>query len=278
MTGIAKSPTYNDDGHAEPPPSYVEAIADTQNRTANAPQNTYAPIAGPSAARPIRQQPNNLPQIARQFPPTFGIYSVGWGGGYTLGEHKDQVLYAVSTHTGWSGQPAVVLHTGPRNSLPLMAAVDFQILSHAMTITLPALPGRGVAGKEEELSSKFNGWSRIHGFSVEVDLASGRREEFEWRHSSGDAITALGADHFGWKLVRMATSPHAAHSSFTTKDGKEVVAAWSRTSMRGSKVAKFQFLGTGETGLLGERWAIMAVVTALGIYERERRDERHRST
>ncbi|KAI1354207.1 hypothetical protein F5Y01DRAFT_274521 [Xylaria sp. FL0043] len=57
------------------------------------------------------------------------------------------------------------------------------------------------------------------------------------------------------------------HSS----DGKEVVAVCAGASLSVSKVLRFRFLGTGADGSLGARWAIMAVASALAIWNRDRR-------
>lgn len=38
-----------------------------------------------------------------------------------------------------------------------------------------------------------------------------------------------------------------------------------------TKRMKFKFLGTGASGDLGERWAVMTVASALKIWDRERR-------
>lgn len=46
---------------------------------------------------------------------------------------------------------------------------------------------------------------------------------------------------------------------YMASDGREVVAAW--TTYSRSRVGKFRFTGTGLSGLLGEKWAIAAIVT-----------------
>jgi hypothetical protein len=85
-------------------------------------------------------------------------------------------------------------------------------------------------------------------------------------------------------------APGSANASFISRssDGREVVAVFagavSSISMskstpmspmsnnnNKSKVLRFRFLGTGADGSLGDRWAIMAVATALAIWNRDRR-------
>ncbi|KAI0427852.1 hypothetical protein F5Y09DRAFT_314977 [Xylaria sp. FL1042] len=156
-------------------------------------------------------------------------------------------------------------------------------------------------------------------FSIETTASGRSREYFEWRHSSGVEVEALGGRHSGWKLVRVSlpapaiatplttmttttttpTTPTAllplhrtvsspsSHSSSYPKrhrignsnhtllghssDGKEVVAVCAGASMSVTKVLRFRFLGTGADGSLGARWAIMAVASALAIWNRDRR-------
>lgn len=58
----------------------------------------------------------------------------------------------------------------------------------------------------------------------------------------------------------------------TSSDGREIVAVWAGAGMASvSKVLRFRFLGTGADGSLGDRWAIMAVASALAIWNRDRR-------
>jgi hypothetical protein len=196
---------------------------------------------------------------------------------FTLGEHQSQPLYTISTHTGWSGQPDVLLHSGPNDSSPPLAGASSNTFSRSSTVELPPLPGSGRASAEETLD--FSGFGHgKYSFSVEVGSA-GRREAFEWRHSHGKEVDALGGARTGWKLVRVATDApggDARGSRFVsggprTSDGKEVVAAWSNARMSMTKQLSFQFMGSGATGALGERWAVMAVITALRIWDRERK-------
>ena len=152
-----------------------------------------------------------------------------------------------------------------------------------MTITLPPLPGRGAAGSEVRVEAEF-GWHRTYRFMIETGThpSNIRPETYEWRHSYGEAIAALDGDRDGWKLVRMTNGPppgvdgQFVPGGYMTSDGKEVVAAWTDAFMSMTKRAKFAFLGTGQSGLLGERWAVMAVMSALGIWEKERRAKNRR--
>ncbi|KAI0541710.1 hypothetical protein GGR58DRAFT_455900 [Xylaria digitata] len=124
------------------------------------------------------------------------------------------------------------------------------------------------------------------GFSIETSASGRSRESFEWRHSSGVEVEALGGRHSGWKLVRVSLPPihmgknhHHSNSALGhSSDGKEVVAVWAGANMSVSKILRFRFIGSGADGSLGERWAIMAVATALAIWNRNRRSRSGGST
>ena len=158
-------------------------------------------------------------------------------------------------------------------------------------ITLPALPNFGRDTTEEPLEQSTGFLhSTVYSFSIEVetgDPVTGgggggalRREGFEWRASHGDEVKELDRWSHGWKLVRLhgeaegIGGTRAVRDAGTTSDGKEVVAVfatysgWSRT-----KAAKFRFLGTGAAGHLGRRFAIMAVITALRIWDLQKKKQ-----
>ena len=102
-------------------------------------------------------------------------------------------------------------------------------------------------------------FSRTHSFEVEVGVGGGRmvRERFEWRSSRGAEVKDVGGSHRGHKLVRA--------------NGGEVVATYAEWSMSMTKQLGFQFVGSGAAGVLGERWAVMAVISALALHVQEKR-------
>lgn len=108
-----------------------------------------------------------------------------------------------------------------------------------------------------------------------------RREAFEWRFSQGKEVKVFGAWSTGWKLVRLdgvaesesesgeGSSSRSERRHGQTSDGKPVVAVVAdNTSPSTNKIAKFHFVGAGATGELGERWAFMALMTAVRVWER----------
>lgn len=160
-----------------------------------------------------------------------------------------------------------------------------------------AAPGARVEPVAVRLPTRM---SRVFGFHVEVPwgpapgtagvdpaaagaTAAGveawRRESYEWRPSSHSlAVGGLGGASQGWQLVRLERELPPPAGGFAVAgtgppsgDGYEVVAACTTAVMSMTKLWKFAFLGTGVSGALGERWAVMAVVTGLVIWDRENR-------
>ncbi|KAI1859283.1 uncharacterized protein JN550_012092 [Neoarthrinium moseri] len=264
------------------PPPYTEA---TGQSSAATPQQG-PPAHQPSAQHPGPQGPAQA-QVARQFPPAFSVYrDSAWGRTYMLGEHQATPLYAITLHTGWSGQPDVVLHGSSSENAPPLAGVETTAFSRAATVSLPPLPGSGRSVAEEPMA--FSGFGNgTHSFTIEVGNTgtTGRRESFEWRHSHGAEVDQLGGRGSGWKLVRLASDApegvgggsHFVGGGPQSSDGKEVVAVWANARTSLSKILNFRFFGSGVTGVMGERWAIMAVITALRIWDKERKSRQNSS-
>jgi hypothetical protein len=178
-----------------------------------------------------------------------------------LGEHQDQPIYALTTHTGWSGNPDVVLHTTTDKKSPPLATAKFRTFSNDTMIVLPP-PPRGGTSRDGELVLHGSTFLRTFSFSFDVPGPDSqlRAEPFEWRHSKGQDVGQLASVWgTGWKLVRLAGQ------------GKEIVAVCTMGPASLSKTFCFKFLGAGETGALGERWAVMAVISGISIWERDRR-------
>lgn len=153
-----------------------------------------------------------------------------------------------------------------------------------MDVTLPPLPGEVrvqpiPVAAPGLMSSTFT-------FRVEVPWpvagpnggsnVQWRKEAFEWRRSNSLAVSALGGSSQGWKLVRLSKElppggRTVAGTGPPSGDGFEVVAACTTAVMSLTKLWKFCFLGTGVSGALGERWAVMAVISGLATWDRENR-------
>ncbi|KAI4592308.1 hypothetical protein KJ359_011367 [Pestalotiopsis sp. 9143b] len=258
-----------------PPPAYSEAVppSSSSHQDQEAPQEKAS-----SDLKSIRPTAH----IPQQFPPSFNAY-YQWKFTKTfhLGEHKDRPLYAVRTHTGWSSAPGVVLHNGPSDKDPVLAAAGNESTwSKHTVVVLPPLPGSGAESSTEFMRTNLGWKTQTYPFTIEVGDTSGgagrgawRRENFEWRQSHGGEVRQLGKCFRGWKLVRLGADADGPggqrdeRAAGASSDGKEVVAVWafySGWSM--TKSFKFQFLGSGLTGELGERWSVMAVITALRMW------------
>ncbi|GKT47542.1 uncharacterized protein ColSpa_07723 [Colletotrichum spaethianum] len=248
----------------EAPPPY-----EAKPRSSPVPSTQAPPRATPGPAMPPPP-----PQVARQFPPAFNLYSQSFSRTMVLGEHQSQPFYAMSIHSGLSSSPPIILHSGPANTSPPLASVEHHSFSGRMSITLPPAPKGSPGGAPIiDLECRTNFPLSSYIFAMGVGPNCQRLEQFEWRPSSGEAIAMLDGRSRGWKLVRLAQA--AAPSAFKGGDGKEVVAVWTDAGMSMSKVAKFAFTGSGLTGELGERWAIMAVISGLAICERQRQRRRN---
>ncbi|KAH6981298.1 hypothetical protein BKA56DRAFT_587015 [Ilyonectria sp. MPI-CAGE-AT-0026] len=269
-----KLPPYG----GEKPPSYDDVARPNQrNQQIQGPPPSHpssSAAAGPSQSHP---------HIPRQFPPSFNLYRRDWGSGhFTLGQHQSEPLYLFSWHSGLSSAPPVVLHSGPAETSPPLAAAEWRTFGPSFDVDLPPFPGSGARSAREEIvwSSPSGFGPGAYRFAIEIG-PSAVREAFEWRRSRGDAIASLGGESTGFKLVRLARGPpgggetggdlNFVSGGFVDSAGNEVVAAWSMAMGSMTKVAKFQFMGTGLTGLLGERWAIITVATFLALYQRIRR-------
>jgi hypothetical protein len=236
---MAATQNFNAAPPTEAPPPYAPPTYGSQ------PSPASAPSSGPSG-------------INRQFPIQFNLYATGiLGRKFTLGEHEESPFYSVTMHTGWSGNPHVVVHTTPDPDSPPLATAQFGRWSHAFTVTLPPT---GPNSPPSELRVEPNFMKTKWAFSVEVAAPGGgfRTEAFVWKQSKGSEVNALPSTWgSGKKLVREGSD--------------EIVAACTNGGMSMSKKFCFLFVGAGATGELGERWAVMAVTSALGIFEMERR-------
>ncbi|KAK8086910.1 hypothetical protein PG994_001884, partial [Apiospora phragmitis] len=250
------------------------------------------PSSAISAAAPQLQPTATTPY--RQFPAAFNLYHQKSRSGrslvYTLGEHESEPLYTLTIHSGISGNPSLVLHNGPdpgRPPSPRRQGArpgDFRQQAHGQGLAHhPARPAqlrpphRRGAPRDPPLGAiTAGGGDDGTGNDNEDDKAANQwtRERFEWRHSRGNEVKQLDRLNSGWKLVRIHSEADGvggtrrARDAGASSDGKELVAVFAEVSgWSTSKVVKFKFLGSGATGEMGPRWSLMAVMTALRIWD-----------
>jgi hypothetical protein len=217
--------------------------------------------------------------ISGRFPSTFNLYSELSLKHHTfyLGGEKSQRLYALSLHSGLFGKAEIILHDGPeRTDKPLATVKNDGIFSRHCIVNIPSFQNAKIGNVQEDLRFHYGLKATTCTFSVPIEHgASTYVENFEWRQSQGDEVKALSGWPVGLKLVRSEIATPSGKGGKNkdraigeSSDGNEVVAVWAyqaKPSM--SKLGKFQFLGSGATGELGDHWAITAVVSVLRLWE-----------
>lgn len=115
--------------------------------------------------------------------------------------------------------------------------------------------------------------SQDYSFTITVPAPGGygdRPETFYWRRSRGPAVRALGT-RAGWKLIRLSTDAGQGGGDIASGGGEVVAVYRHRRGL--SRRGMFMFQGSGAQGILGEMFPLMAVMTALGIWDHSRRSE-----
>ncbi|KAI0556140.1 hypothetical protein F4679DRAFT_521228 [Xylaria curta] len=176
------SQTYRD-----PPPSYAEA---TRAPNHDNPTDTRRHSTNTTLLSPVCSQNG-----AHVFPPAFCVYCQSTRH-YIIGESHYLPLYAVSTHSSLSSKPDLVIYGGACEDAPPLAFVDHEPFSRSAGITLPARQGSPFPASHELLESG-GPFTRTLSFNIKTAASDRRREHFEWRHSSGVEIEALGGRHSG---------------------------------------------------------------------------------
>lgn len=169
-------------------------------------------------------------------------------------DENAEPLCLITLPKGWFG--GMFVHSGmSKEDAPLTKAELVGKLGVSSKITIyPAISDGNLI--TEELRYHGNGWLGAYAFAILIE-AEKLPEKFEWRGSKGEEVKNLGETSPGFKLVRIGRDD-------------EVVAVWASPKLSKSiyKAAKFQFLGSGATGELGEAWAKMAVTSFLTMYSK----------
>ncbi|OTA99453.1 hypothetical protein M426DRAFT_325106 [Hypoxylon sp. CI-4A] len=285
-------------GAAPPPYSATDIGARETPHASEAP--TYEAVPGSSRNTSTRV----IAGVKHRFPQSLNAYyqKLGFSKSLNLGEHADKPLFAVSMHSGLSGKPMLELHAGPSTSDPIIATSgNRSVFSSGMTTVVQIMPAASLFSQDSASGStsqaqaaaaaaaavetitmkETHDWRHLnitYPFSLEVGLGGGsskdtRVEHFEWRSSRGAEIQTLTQFSRGYKLVRVGSSAvgqggrRATRAAGATSDGLEVVAVCAYNgSWSLSKAFKFQFLESGATGVLGDRFALVALMSGLKIW------------
>ncbi|KAI1635865.1 hypothetical protein F4809DRAFT_663545 [Biscogniauxia mediterranea] len=259
---LAYTSSYN---QGPAPPPYAEC--DPTSAPVTVPAPAYE-AGGPSTSTST--------SVRSKFPPALNAYvhQKLTSTTFHLGETQDAPLFAGELHSGWSGKPEALLRAGPGERDPVLATASAENKWTARNVVVMA--GNGRPGEMARIEVTTHYKLRNSNASFAMDVGPGkdrRREEFEWRYSGGSEIKGLEGERWGWKLVRLSEDTGAgggersARPAGSTSDGKEVVAVWTHNASWSMKKAfKFQFLGSGLTGVLGDRWAAAVLVSAIRMW------------
>ncbi|KAK4140618.1 uncharacterized protein C8A04DRAFT_14786 [Dichotomopilus funicola] len=209
-----------------------------------------------------------LPIEARRplFPPVMNGYGQ-WGKqrGFNLcGETEKDRLHHVAMHSGYGrseplgSRPGVVLHQGMDTKTPILAAAGYdsqfsaRLYSFNQTVVLmPSLLPAAERTSEfdtEQMPATVRGEQVVFSFFIEVDHGKERqRQKFEWRKFEKGKIAA--ATEGGFELVRVL-------SPGSSRAGQEP----------GASSASLSSTSEEEDEELGERWALMVVITAIRLW------------
>ncbi|KAM0438634.1 hypothetical protein ACHAPT_001387 [Fusarium lateritium] len=198
------------------------------------------------------------------------------------------VVYTLNLPGGWAGH--VTLHPGPSVKVP---PIVYSAKKHKkINIVLPAVPCYDLPGNHQVLQYEDTMDGERYSFSMVVGQGGAEHvENFVWRRSGGSEVKSLKQaseklSGHGWKLIRLGDAQYSQEAAPVRhscgqpaptqsapgfgSDGKEIVAIWADpTLFTASTVGAFQFRGSGDSPELGYHWALMALMSALGIWKHQ---------
>ncbi|KAH0436004.1 hypothetical protein CcaCcLH18_04537 [Colletotrichum camelliae] len=243
---------------------------------------------------PFQMSPSTTPY--QPFPPSMNAYyQLKITRTFHLGDSNNHKLYAVSSWSGASskspGIPCIILHNGPNAEDPVLAvcsdeknwspSVNYPRSLHSSMI-LPSLEanpsGKGQEEKHatEDLRPVIASGSHVDSFqfSIEVPQPNNEagtsrllREGFEWRRTSKDELDGYNN---GFELFRLKSDiqPEKMSSDVggSGPHDEALAAILFKGSLSVNKPFNFEFKGRGLTGELGDRWAVLAIMTGIRIW------------
>ncbi|KAI0509563.1 hypothetical protein F5B22DRAFT_316272 [Xylaria bambusicola] len=254
-----------------PPPPYQSMGYGTNTSPPSEPAPSYHGGESSTAAGPISGGNSKFPPALNAY------YKWGFTKTFYLGETKDTPRLAGRWHSGLSKKPELELFDGPDDKGALLATARHgSIFRSASVLTIPAREGVPHDTESQQISMSCPKLLKDKTYAFAADVGVGketRREEFEWRSSHGSEVREVGGLRWGWKLVRLSGGSvggggdRATRELGSTSDGLEVVAAWAHNSSASmTKAFKFQLMGSALTGMLGDRGATVALVSALWLW------------
>lgn len=248
----------------------------------------YTPCAGEAASSSSKcRSSSNPPQLPYQgsitmsdlapytaFPSILNAYyQIKVTFTYHLGNSDDHKIYAISNHPGLSkggNRPYVVVHNGKSGDDPALAVVGEEKNwdGHSLT-TVVSLPGIE-SGHVNELMQTIvmdDHATVVFRFWIEVNQPNTvpHREEFEWRKDNSAKMEDFKSTY---QLVRLLPGNSDLEEKVDrSHDGFEIVAiaGWKKMWAL-KKPFSFRLIGKGQTGEYGDRWTIMALMTAIRLW------------
>ncbi|RYP20984.1 hypothetical protein DL765_002521 [Monosporascus sp. GIB2] len=208
----------------------------------------------------------------RRFPTKFNLYRVTHAPpeyappDYILGEHQEQPLYSfVGSRRRANSREGmdVYLLDGILAYSRMLAYARYEPGQHMTKWTVHLGPPREqVPGTDFTVSKDEN--NLIFRFSIKTDVVNAV-EDFEWRAAGDPDIMPVFpvSKASSWELVRM-TNDALTDLSALTSDGREKIGILQRLR-KGRKRWRFEFLGTGASGPLGQQWELATIITMVTL-------------
>lgn len=242
----------------------------------------YTPFAGESAAsssnipdhaslQSFEQQVPICPSISPHHPIPAKLdayYQIKLTRTYHLGEDTNTKLFAISNYAGKGisskspDRPCVVIHNGADAETPALAVAGeekgWTLQSLVSIVTLPGVVDTKPLTELMHTSILDDRETVVHRFSIEVGQPGQfRRENFEWRRMAKNEMEDYKNS---WKLIRLSIDGGGSDHGSTV-----ATAGW-KSMISITKPFSFRLADVALGSQLGDRWAIMALATALRIW------------
>ncbi|KAF4946999.1 hypothetical protein FSARC_14065 [Fusarium sarcochroum] len=277
----------------DPPPPYSD---DPHPASSTEPLPTPSSFPASLTPKPLVTECASLPYVP--LPQALTAYYQLSYRTFHLGSDSNHKIFAASVYAGNTGKGpdrfSIVVHNGPSGKDQVLAAAGEMYkstgsaISFRNIINLSPVPGQDnvlVTGDAtvamEHMSAKLmeDGRTVIFPFSILTTYNSGadakgkkedfsrnlHHEHFEWRMTTKEEIADKSFAH-EYKLFRLPPQQAAGGSAAA---GEPVAMASFKRLLNLSKPFKMQFLDPETTHSSSERWRLMALITALRIWQHE---------